>query len=331
MVKFTDTTYKATPATTDKIPLDDWGAKNTDVAWIRWINDTTPSADTTYSSNKINTELATKSNTWHTHDDRYYTESETYTQSQVDTAITDAVDPKANNYNVVNKSANYTFLWTETNQTWYFVNTSSWNITFTIDPGVFDLTNWMYEFTICKSTSDANTLTIDAWSWNTIDTAQTYVLTGHFETVTIKVVNSTFIKTTATSNKIEPRWVYTSSSNTVYSDETEETHQWAVWTKKKWVIVQYWGTYNVVYDMKWNGTGSLDYLSNIYVNWVAVWTQRDNNTASYITYSENITVSTWDHIDIYLYEDWWISWTTYIRNFYLKWDKTSFSWFLQNG
>jgi hypothetical protein len=40
------------------------------------LDDTTANNNTTYSSNKINTELATKSNTSHNHDDRYYTESE---------------------------------------------------------------------------------------------------------------------------------------------------------------------------------------------------------------------------------------------------------------
>ena len=40
------------------------------------LDDSAANNNTTYSSNKINTELATKSNTSHNHDDRYYTESE---------------------------------------------------------------------------------------------------------------------------------------------------------------------------------------------------------------------------------------------------------------
>ena len=40
------------------------------------LNDSSANNNTTYSSTKINTELATKSNTSHNHDDRYYTESE---------------------------------------------------------------------------------------------------------------------------------------------------------------------------------------------------------------------------------------------------------------
>ena len=43
------------------------------------LNDSSANNNTTYSSNKINTELATKSNTSHNHDDRYYTESESDT------------------------------------------------------------------------------------------------------------------------------------------------------------------------------------------------------------------------------------------------------------
>lgn len=108
------------------------------------------------------------------------------------------------NCTVVSKSTNYTLTGSEANNTWFFTDTSSWNITYTLDPSLFPTTNGLYEFTFCKSTNNANTVTIDVGSGNTIDTAQTYVLSNYWETVTIRIVSSTFAKVVATSNRTIP-------------------------------------------------------------------------------------------------------------------------------
>lgn len=111
------------------------------------------------------------------------------------------IDTKQNNCVMVTKSVNYTFTWNEANNTWFSTTTTSWNITYTLNPALFPTTNGMYEFTICKSTNDGNTVIIDVWAWKTIDTAQTYTLTNYMESVTIRIASSTFVKVIAMTNR----------------------------------------------------------------------------------------------------------------------------------
>jgi len=117
------------------------------------------------------------------------------------------------------KSANYTFLWTEKNNTGFSTDTTSWNITYDLDLSLFPTTNGLYEFTFCKTTGDTNKVIIDVWSGNTIDNSQTYELTTQWETVTIKIASSIFAKVTATSNKPTPSPVVASTKSTFVAGE----------------------------------------------------------------------------------------------------------------
>lgn len=121
--------------------------------------------------------------------------------SEIIEDIQNEFNTKQNNCIMLTKSANYTFTWAEANNTWFSTNTTSWNITYTLNPTLFPTTNGMYEFTICKSTNDVNTVIIDVWAWKTIDTAQTYILTNYMESVTIRIASSTFVKVIATTNR----------------------------------------------------------------------------------------------------------------------------------
>lgn len=76
----------------------------------------------------------------------------------------------------------YTFTGTETRNGVYFVNTGIGNITVNLNADLFS--TW-YEVTITKTTADANTVIIDAQTWNTINGSQTYTLTTQNETVTL--------------------------------------------------------------------------------------------------------------------------------------------------
>lgn len=103
---------------------------------------------------------------------------------------------------VQNKTANYTFIGSEKNNTWFSTSTAGGNVTYTLNPWLFDLAKWLFEFTFCKSTSDTNKVIIDVWGWKTIDWSQTYEILNQWETVTLKIVTSTFVKVVATSNRI---------------------------------------------------------------------------------------------------------------------------------
>lgn len=99
------------------------------------------------------------------------------------------------------KSINYTFTGVEPAWASFPMNTSGGNRTFTLNLSLFPTTNGCFEFTFIKSTSDANTVTIDVGSGKTIDGSQTYILTTQNESVTIQIQSSTFAKVIATSNK----------------------------------------------------------------------------------------------------------------------------------
>lgn len=111
------------------------------------------------------------------------------------------VSKQQNNSIILNKTSNYTFLWSERNQSIIATNSASWNIVHTLNPALFPTTNGFYEFTFVKSSADANTVTIDVWSGKTIDASQTYILSAQWESVTIVIQSNTFAKVMATSNK----------------------------------------------------------------------------------------------------------------------------------
>jgi hypothetical protein len=96
---------------------------------------------------------------------------------------------------------NYTFTGAEASGQGWASDATGGNRTINIDA---DLFSTGFEANICKWDSSTNTVTIDAGSGNTVDGAQTYVLTRQWETVTLLKdgANTWKIK----SNYIDPDW-----------------------------------------------------------------------------------------------------------------------------
>ncbi len=76
----------------------------------------------------------------------------------------------------------YTFTGTEPRNSGYAVDSTAAARTVGIDPDLFAAG---FEVSICKWTTDANTVTLDAGAGNNIDGAQTYVIRNGHETVTL--------------------------------------------------------------------------------------------------------------------------------------------------
>lgn len=150
---------------------------------------------------------------------------------------------KQNNCVMSTKSANYTFTWSELNNTWFSTNTTSWNITYTLDLSLFPATNGMYEFTFCKSTNDVNIVIIDVWSWKTIDWNQTYSLINYMETVTIRIATNIFAKVIATSNRPVTLDINSLSEDTTWDivNDFFIKNNWT-WNNKKIKVSRYMAT-----------------------------------------------------------------------------------------
>lgn len=97
---------------------------------------------------------------------------------------------------------------------------------------------------------------------------------------------------------------------TVATSTTEVTTTSLSYTKKyEWTIFRT-GTFTVYFELKsaW-GTSC---TGRIYKNWVAVWTEQFNNTASYVWFSEDFSFTEWDLVQLYI-KNW--SWSTsYAKN-----------------
>lgn len=93
--------------------------------------------------------------------------------------------------NVQSITADYTFTWTETRNSCFSTDTTSWNITVSINPALFSVGT---EINIGKPVA-ANTITIDALTWNNINWSQTFTVTDQWDVVTLIVINATTIRT----------------------------------------------------------------------------------------------------------------------------------------
>jgi len=111
------------------------------------------------------------------------------------------------------------------------------------------------------------------------------------------------------------------SSNLKLSADTEQTTTGSmdVYQKKKEILVLFPGIITVKFSIK-RGT-SVDSYGKIYVNSVAIGTERENNTTSYVEYSENITVKIGDLVQLYIKSN-FISETALCQNFRIYYDKT---------
>jgi len=119
---------------------------------------------------------------------------------------------------------------------------------------------------------------------------------------------------------IENKYII-SSSNLKYSADTERVSTANNgYTKSKQIQIWIPWTISIEFDSKFSWTINPSFsLARIYINWAAVWTERNNQTTSYITYTEDISVRQWDLVQLY-YSSNASSCTTTIRNFRLSYD-----------
>jgi hypothetical protein len=110
--------------------------------------------------------------------------------------------------------------------------------------------------------------------------------------------------------------VATASANAKVSSSTERSTGSNTYAKIKETTVFFGGTIRVVFDLKgnvsWTGNG------RIYVNGVAVGTERAESTGNYTTQAtEDISVNPFDKIQIYARIS---STTVYVKNFIISYD-----------
>ncbi|MCF7835795.1 MAG: right-handed parallel beta-helix repeat-containing protein [Candidatus Marinimicrobia bacterium] len=109
------------------------------------------------------------------------------------------------------------------------------------------------------------------------------------------------------------------SNNLKVSADTERTERYTNFVKVKDITVNTDGTIKVKFDLKSNGGGYVAY-GRIYVNGVAVGTERITNETTYQNYSEDITISKGDEVQLYIRSG-TAPVYAYIENFRLYWDK----------
>ncbi len=120
-----------------------------------------------------------------------------------------------------------------------------------------------------------------------------------------------------------PMYKVTTSANLKRSADTEQTVWEVAYTKKKEIQINQKWTISVSFDFDWTGTPWTS-KARIYVNWVAVWTERTKSSpfTGYTTYTETITVEIQDLVQLYLTASWSWIWGK-CRNFRISYDKSN--------
>ncbi len=120
-----------------------------------------------------------------------------------------------------------------------------------------------------------------------------------------------------------PMYKITTSANLKRSADTEQTVWEVAYTKKKEIQINQKWTISVSFDFDWTWT-PWTAKARIYVNWVAVWTERTKNSpfTGYTTYTETITVEIQDLVQLYLTASWTWIWAK-CRNFRISYDKSN--------
>lgn len=113
--------------------------------------------------------------------------------------------------------------------------------------------------------------------------------------------------------------ILTASDNLKTSADTEQSQVGVGYTKKKEIRFYNSGTVRVTFDMKVT-PGGANAFGRIYVNDVAVGTSQTNTSATYINYSEDISVNAGDKLQLYIQAS--NPDTCYIRNFRASYDKS---------
>jgi hypothetical protein len=137
------------------------------------------------------------------------------------------------------------------------------------------------------------------------------VWTNNNDIVTIKILSDLFFWNSLTS-----------SSNLKFSADTERTSErGTTLIKVKEIKLPYFKnlwSISVSFDLK-SSSSSNGGQWIIYKNWISVWTIRINNTTTYITYTETISVNNNDLIQ--LYYSWNSIASEITRNFRISYDE----------
>lgn len=118
----------------------------------------------------------------------------------------------------------------------------------------------------------------------------------------------------------------TASDNLKYSADTERTQSSTItYSKHKEIVIRQKGTIRVKFDLKGSDT-TYSFKGRIYVNGIAVGTERNQQGAgatTYATYSEDITIEAYDLVQLYIKNEATGGLTTYCRNFRIYYDITN--------
>jgi len=107
------------------------------------------------------------------------------------------------------------------------------------------------------------------------------------------------------------------SDNLKVYDDTEETETADAYVLKKQITINYDGVIRIKFDLHRNG-GDTAY-GRIYLDDVAEGTEQSCTSATYVTYSEDITVTAGQKVQIWTYSPSGAD-TTYLRNFRIYYD-----------
>jgi len=119
------------------------------------------------------------------------------------------------------------------------------------------------------------------------------------------------------------RYIAIEASDVLQSSaDTERSETGTSYTLNKSVLIKSGGTIRVKFDLKHSPAGRT--AGRIYVNDVAIGTERQTESETYITYSEDITVAPFDYIQVYVkaVDTGSGSGTSYIENFRLYYNET---------
>jgi len=89
---------------------------------------------------------------------------------------------------------------------------------------------------------------------------------------------------------------------------TVDSYSDLTYTLQKEIEIDKWWTYSVSFSLQRSAWTGWIVFARIYVNSVAVWIER-SNWSWFITFTEDITISDWDLVQLYWYiEIWWLTW-----------------------
>lgn len=104
--------------------------------------------------------------------------------------------------------------------------------------------------------------------------------------------------------------------STSSSANTEKTTNQSSYTKVKEIAILVPGTYIVSFDMKEEASDA-NAFGRLYKNGIAIGIERQSNSSSYLTYTESVTLSSGDLLQLYI-KTANVSRTCYVKNLNLK-------------